>query len=49
VDSAVLKIEVFEKPLISKKDLATFWDLIHNCFAEKRKKISNTLAKYRQM
>jgi len=49
VDSAVLKIEVFDKPLIAKNDLATFWDLIHSCFSEKRKKISNTLAKYRQM
>ncbi|MCD5383083.1 16S rRNA (adenine(1518)-N(6)/adenine(1519)-N(6))-dimethyltransferase RsmA [Candidatus Gracilibacteria bacterium] len=49
VDSAVLKIEVFDKPLIEKKDLPMFWDLIHNCFSEKRKKISNTLAKYRQM
>ena len=49
VDSAVLKIEVFEKPLIEKSDLPMFWDLIHSCFSQKRKKISNTLAKYREM
>ena len=49
VDSEVLKIEVFEKPLIEKADLPAFWDLIHNCFSQKRKKISNTIAKYRDM
>jgi len=49
VESAVLKVEVFEKPLIEKKDLALFWDIIHHCFTGKRKKISNTFSKYREM
>lgn len=49
VDSAVLKIEVFEKPLIEKTDLPMFWNLIHHCFSQKRKKISNTISKYREM
>jgi len=49
VDSSILKITVFEKPLIEKEDIVVFWDIVHHLFTEKRKKISNTFSKYRQM
>lgn len=49
VDSAVLRIDVFEKPLIHEDDILLFWDIVHFCFTEKRKKIINTLSKYRNM
>ena len=49
VDSAVLKVKVFEKPLVEKEDLALFWNIVHHCFWEKRKKLSNTFWKYREM
>ena len=49
VESAILKVEVYNEPLVERGDLALFWDLIHHCFKERRKKISNTFSKYREM
>lgn len=49
VDSSILKITVFAKPLIKEEDIVLFWDIVHHCFTEKRKKILNTFSKYRQM
>ncbi|MBD3328551.1 ribosomal RNA small subunit methyltransferase A [Candidatus Peregrinibacteria bacterium] len=41
VDSAVLRIDVFDQPLT--KNLRKFYSLISRAFAQKRKKLSNTL------
>ena len=44
VDSAILKIEVFKKPLVPEKQLSDFLRLVKFGFSQKRKKLSNTLA-----
>lgn len=49
VDSAVLYIDVYDNQLINKEDIFIFWDIAHHVFNEKRKKIINTLSKYREM
>lgn len=49
VDSAVLCIDIYDKPLVSNENIYLFWDIVHACFTEKRKKIINTLSKYRNM
>jgi len=49
VDSAVIQIDVFDKPLIPEEDLPLFFKIIHHCFSQKRKKIRNTLAQYLQL
>ena len=49
VESAVLKIDVFSKPKIEKEDIMLFWEIVHHCFTEKRKKIINSFSKYRDM
>ena len=49
VDSSILRITVYDKPLILSEDLSLFWHIVHHSFTEKRKKIINTLCKYRQM
>lgn len=41
VDSAVIKIKTYTQPLI--QDTKTFFKLIHGCFAQKRKTLSNSL------
>ena len=43
VDSAILKIEVYKKPLISESKLTDFIRLVKHGFSQKRKKLSNTL------
>ncbi len=43
VESAVLKIEVYKKPLVSEKDLKDFLRIVKFGFSQKRKKLSNTL------
>lgn len=45
VDSAILKIEMFEKPLIPEKLLPLFWSITKQAFNQRRKKIGNTLGK----
>jgi 16S rRNA (adenine1518-N6/adenine1519-N6)-dimethyltransferase len=45
VDSAILKIEVYDECLISPKDMKDFWILIKHAFSQRRKKIGNTLGK----
>ena len=49
VDSALLRIKIFNKPLIPEKNILLFWDIIHHLFSEKRKKIINTLSKYKKI
>ncbi len=44
VDSAVLRIDIYEEPLISKNLLNTFFKLIKAGFAQKRKTLRNSLA-----
>lgn len=44
VDSAILKIRVFEKPLVSEEVLRDFLRVVKFGFSQKRKKLSNTLA-----
>ena len=43
VDSAVLKIEAYDKPLIPDKDMADFLRIVKFGFSQKRKKLNNTL------
>lgn len=45
VDSAILKIEVFDIPKIPKNLLDTFWSVTKRAFSQKRKKIGNTIGK----
>lgn len=42
VDSAVLEIEMFEKPLIGEENLEKFFKIVHAGFAHKRKTILNS-------
>ena len=44
VDSAILKIEVFNKPLIPEDQIKDFIRLVKFGFSQKRKKLSNTLS-----
>ena len=44
VDSAILKIDVYKKPLVSEKKLKDFFRLVHQGYNQKRKKLRNTLA-----
>jgi len=41
IDSAILEIEVFKKPLI--EDHKSLFKLVHQAFSQKRKKLSNSL------
>ena len=43
VDSAILKIEVFKKPIVPEKQMSEFLQLVKFGFSQKRKKLSNTL------
>lgn len=45
VDSAIIRITPHEEPIISQELLPYYFQLIHSTFSQKRKKISNTLAK----
>ncbi|MBT4936583.1 ribosomal RNA small subunit methyltransferase A [Candidatus Peregrinibacteria bacterium] len=45
VDSAIIKIEMFESCLIPEDKLKGFWKITKHAFAQKRKKIGNTLGK----
>lgn len=44
VDSAILKIEVYDKPLIPEKSIDDFIRLVKFGFSQKRKMLSNTLS-----
>ncbi|MBN1258827.1 ribosomal RNA small subunit methyltransferase A [Candidatus Peregrinibacteria bacterium] len=44
VDSAVLRIEVYEKPLVPERELKDFFRVVHGGYSQKRKKLRNTLA-----
>ena len=44
VNSAVLKITVFDKPLVPKDELEDFLRIVKFGFSQKRKKLSNTLS-----
>ena len=44
VDSAILKIEVFDKPLIPADNLKDFLRIVKFGFSQKRKKLSNSLS-----
>ena len=44
VDSAILKIEVYDEPLVPKNQLKDFLRIVKFGFSQKRKKLSNTLA-----
>jgi len=44
VDSAILRINVYAKPLIPEKKLKDFFRLVHQGYSQKRKKLRNTLA-----
>lgn len=46
VDSAIIKLEIFDKPAVSC-DLKLYFSLISRAFAGKRKKLSNTLREYK--
>lgn len=46
VDSAVLHIDVYQKPKYNVVDEKKFFKLIKACFAGKRKQLHNTLANY---
>lgn len=46
VDSAIIKLEIFDKPAVSC-DLKPYFGLISRAFAGKRKKLSNTLREYK--
>ena len=41
VDSAILEIDVFEKPIV--EDYLSLYKIIHRAFSQKRKKLTNTL------
>ncbi len=43
VDSAILQINIYQKPLINDSDIPKFFDLIHRGFAHKRKKLIRNL------
>ncbi|MFS0784791.1 16S rRNA (adenine(1518)-N(6)/adenine(1519)-N(6))-dimethyltransferase RsmA [Shouchella sp. 1P09AA] len=43
VDSAVLKLTIRERPLVSVKEEAWFFQVFHACFANRRKTIMNNL------
>jgi len=43
VDSAILRINVYEKPLVSENQLSDFLRIVKFGFSQKRKKLSNTL------
>jgi 16S rRNA (adenine1518-N6/adenine1519-N6)-dimethyltransferase len=44
VDSAVVRIDMLDKPRIPQPDLHTFFHLAKTAFAQKRKKLRNSLA-----
>jgi len=44
VDSAILKIEVFDKPLVSEDRIKDFLRIVKFGFSQKRKKLSNSLS-----
>ncbi|MBU1613103.1 hypothetical protein KKC87_01585, partial [Patescibacteria group bacterium] len=44
VDSAILKIKVFDKPLIPEDQIKDFLRLVKFGFSQKRKKLSNSLS-----
>jgi 16S rRNA (adenine1518-N6/adenine1519-N6)-dimethyltransferase len=46
VDSAIIKLEVLKKPLISKTEQRDFFTVVNGGFSEKRKKIGNVLGKF---
>lgn len=43
VDSAVIKLEVYEKPAVQVKDEKLFFKIIRNSFNQRRKTLSNSL------
>lgn len=43
VDSAILKIEVFDKPLVPEDQLKAFFRIVKFGFSQKRKKLANSL------
>ena len=43
VDSTILKIKVFKKPIVPEKQMSDFLRLVKFGFSQKRKKLSNTL------
>lgn len=43
VDSAILRIDVFDKPAVSC-NLKSYFRIIHHAFSQRRKKIANTLS-----
>lgn len=45
VDSAIVAIEVFDEPKIPEQLIETFWSIAKRAFAQKRKKLSNTVGK----
>ena len=45
VDSAIIRIDMYEKCLIPENQLKNFWKITKHAFAQKRKKIGNTLGK----
>jgi 16S rRNA (adenine1518-N6/adenine1519-N6)-dimethyltransferase len=44
VDSAILRLDIYESPLISHQQLATFFKLIKAGFGQKRKTLRNSLS-----
>ncbi len=44
VESAILRIDVFKKPLVPKKQLSDFLRVVKFGFSQKRKKLNNSLA-----
>ncbi|GGM36761.1 ribosomal RNA small subunit methyltransferase A [Paraliobacillus quinghaiensis] len=46
VDSAVLHLNLREKPLVDVIDEAFFFDLVQACFAQRRKTLRNNLVRY---
>ncbi|HPO06256.1 MAG TPA: 16S rRNA (adenine(1518)-N(6)/adenine(1519)-N(6))-dimethyltransferase RsmA, partial [Candidatus Gracilibacteria bacterium] len=46
VDSAILKISLYDQPLIDRKDWPLFEAIIKIAFQQARKKLANTLANY---
>ena len=44
MESAILKIEVFKKPLVSEERLKDFLRVVKFGFSQKRKKLNNSLS-----
>ncbi len=44
VDSAILRIEVYDRPLVEVEDVTRFFDLVRGGFAAPRKQLHNSLA-----